>query len=302
MIILDTTKLAEIFIQTDDFMKEFAPFCEQKFIGSRPWRGKMSQSEMMTIVIFFHLSGIRCFSWYYKRIVLEVFKSEFPECYTYENFVAKMKWIQLELYAFLHYACLGQPSEANYIDSKPLEVCHIKREKIHRVFQHIAQKGVTSKGFFFGLKLHLICNQQGEIINLRLTSGNVSDNNATLLRQFLQGFRGTIYGDRGYLTKIKGELKEQGCKLITKVRKNMKKPLLTQKEQYYLKKRTLIETVFGQMVGQCQIEHSRHRSPINFMVNLWAGIIAYTWLDHLPKIASFDSKELEEMDIVLLKD
>ena len=103
MIILNTSKLAEIFILTDDFMKEFAPYCQQRLIGTKAWRGKMSQSEMMTIVIFFHLSGIRCFSWYYKHIVKEHLSSYFPDTYVYERFVAQMKHIQLELYAFLQY-------------------------------------------------------------------------------------------------------------------------------------------------------------------------------------------------------
>ncbi|OJJ18920.1 hypothetical protein BKI52_24640 [marine bacterium AO1-C] len=298
---LNTSKLAEIFVLTDDFMKEFTPFLEQKLIGTKAWRGKMSKSEMMTIVIFFHLSGIRCFSWYYKQIVKEHLSSYFPDTYTYERFVAQMKHIQLELYAFLHHFCIGKPTEANYIDSKPLEVCHIKREKLHQVFLHIAQKGVTSKGFFYGLKLHLLCNQQGEILKIRVTSGNVADNNAELLKSMLKGFEGTVYGDKGYISKLKKALQEQGCKLITKIRKNMKKPVLTQKERYYLKKRTLIETVFGQMVNQCQIEHTRHRSPINCMVNLWAGIIAYNFLDHLPKIADFDMKDLDQANVVLLK-
>ena len=302
MIILNTSKLAEIFVLTDDFMQEFSPYFQQKLIGAKPWQGKMSKSEMMTIVIFFHLSGIRCFSWYYKHIVKGHLSSYFPDTYAYERFVAQMKHVQLELYAFLHYFCIGRPTEANYIDSKPLEVCHIKREKMHRVFLHIAQKGKTSKGFFYGLKLHLLCNQQGEILRIQVTSGNVADNNVKLLKSMLSGFKGNVYGDKGYISKLKKSLQAQGCKLITKIRKNMKKPLLTQKEQYYLKKRGLIETVFGQMVSQCQIEHSRHRSPINCMVNLWAGIIAYNFLDRLPRIADFDMNDLKEAKVVLLKD
>ena len=62
MIILNTTKLTEIFVIVDDFMKEFEPYTYTKLLGTQVWKGKMSKSEMMTIVIFFHLSGIRCFS------------------------------------------------------------------------------------------------------------------------------------------------------------------------------------------------------------------------------------------------
>ncbi len=209
--------------------------------------------------------------------------------------------MQLELYAFLYTCCLGETTKVNYIDSKPLEVCHVKREKNHRVFKHIAQKGKTSKGYFYGLKLHLICNQRGEPVRLRLTSGNVSDNNAAFLKTFLNDFQGKIYGDKGYLTKLKGHFEKNGCKIISKVRKNMKKPNLTGEERYYLKKRGLIETVFDQMVNICQIEHTRHRSPRNFAVNLWAGIIAYAFLGKLPQIQEFQPKILEQ-SVVLLAD
>ena len=210
--------------------------------------------------------------------------------------------IQLELYAFLHIMCMGRITEANYIDSKPLEVCHIKREKPHKVFKHIAKKGRTSKGYFYGLKLHMVCNQQGEPVRFQLTPGNVSDNNEKLLHTLLEDFKGKVYGDKGYLAKHKAFFEEKGCKIISKVRKNMKKPNLTGEERYYLKKRGLVETVFDQMVNLCQIEHTRHRSPKNFLVNLWAGLIAYTFLDRLPRIQGFQPKEIGANTVVLLED
>lgn len=298
MIILNISKLIEIFVQVDDFMKEFEPFCQEKLLGPQPWRGHMSQSEMMSIVIFFHLSGIRCFSWYYKAIILGPLRSYFPKAYPYPHFIAKMPQIQLELYAFLHLQRMGQPTQANYIDSKPLEVCHIKREKQHKVFRGLAQKGRTSKGYFFGLKLHMISNQKGELLRICLSSGNVADNNAKILRFMLKNWKGKVYGDKGYLTRLKEDFEKQGIKIISKVRKNMKKPSLTAEEKYYLNKRGLIESIFDQLVHICQIEHTRHRSPKNFLVNLWAGLIAYTFLDRLPQIHEYKPQQLKAAEIV----
>lgn len=298
MIILNTSKLIEIFVRADDFMQEFEPYCQEKLLGGRAWQGKMSQSEMMSIVIFFHLSGIRCFSWYYKEVVLGFLRPYFPQAYPYEHFIAKMPRIQLELYVFLHLHCMGQATQANYIDSKALEVCHIKREKQHKVFQAIAQKGRTSKGYFFGLKLHMICNQKGQPLRLALSSGNVADNNAKILQHLLGNWQGKVYGDKGYLSRLKSTFEKQGVKIISKVRKNMKKPFMSAEEKYYLSKRGLIETVFDQLVHICQIEHTRHRSPKNFLVNLWAGLIAYTFLDRLPQIQEYKLKQLQEAEIV----
>jgi hypothetical protein len=54
-------------------------------------------------------------------------------------------------------------------------------------------------------------------------------------------------------------------------------PLL---DKILLRKRSLIETVNDQRKNISQIERARHRSPTNFVVNLIAGLIAYT---HQPK-------------------
>jgi hypothetical protein len=53
-------------------------------------------------------------------------------------------------------------------------------------------------------------------------------------------------------------------------------------EKILLCKRALIESVNDQLKNICQIEHSRHRSVFNFLVNLLAGLVAYTYLSHKP--------------------
>ena len=72
----------------------------------------------------------------------------------------------------------------------------------------------------------------------------------------------------------------QGLRLITKLRKNMRNRLLRSADKLLLRKRAIIETINDQLKNICQIEHSRHRSPRNFLVNLLAGLIAYC---HQPK-------------------
>ncbi|GAB4346972.1 MAG: hypothetical protein OHK0038_27040 [Flammeovirgaceae bacterium] len=147
-------------------------------------------------------------------------------------------------------------------------------------------------GFFFGFKLHLICNQKGEIVRVLLTSGNKADNNAKILTELLADLEGNFYGDKGYITQLKSFLQEKNIKLITKIRKNMKPEKLSQEEQYFFHKRGVIEAVIDILKNVCQIEHTRHRSPKNFFVNLWAGIIAYKFLDKKPSIRDFQDKSL----------
>jgi hypothetical protein len=86
------------------------------------------------------------------------------------------------------------------------------------------------------------------------------------------------------LPKPQDELQNQGLKLITKLKKNMKKKVRTAFEKFFLAQRNLIETVIEQLKSICHIEHSRHRSPLNFLVNLVAGLAAYSIKPTKPNI------------------
>jgi hypothetical protein len=66
---------------------------------------------------------------------------------------------------------------------------------------------------------------------------------------------------------------------------------MLQLDKILLRKRTLIESVNDQLKNICQIEHSRHRSVFNFLVNLFAVLIAYTYQDKKPSL-DLDPKHL----------
>ena len=70
-----------------------------------------------------------------------------------------------------------------------------------------------------------------------------------------------------------------GVVLITKFLKNMNNKLMELSDKQLLRKRALIESVIEQLKHICQIEHSRHRAPTNFVVNLLSGLIAYCHRD-----------------------
>jgi len=300
MLILDTTKLTEVFIACDDFMKESAPYFQSKLLGIEKHNGGLSKSEIMTICIYYHMSGFRCFKWYYQHVILGILNSYFPSAYSYNRFIQCMARVQLELFVFLHTNCLSSTTQANYIDAKPLVVCHNKRIHNHKVFKGLAQRGKTSKGWFYGFKLHAIINQVGGIVRIWLTSGNMADNNKELLQHLFKNLKGTFYGDKGYISSLSDKLMEQGVELITKLRNNMKKKPLSGDKAYYLKKRGLIETVFDQIVNLCNAEHSRHRAPKNFICNLWSALIAYSFSDLKPTILDYTQKEIDYSKIVLI--
>jgi hypothetical protein len=96
---------------------------------------------------------------------------------------------------------------------------------------------------------------------------------------------GKLFGDRGYISQPLFEpLREQGVQPVTKVRKNMKNKLLPLFDKILLRKRSIIESVNDQLKNISQIEHSRHRSPLNFFVNLIVGLVAYTFREKKPSL------------------
>ena len=96
-----------------------------------------------------------------------------------------------------------------------------------------------------------------------------------------------MYGDGGYITSLRETLSARGLELVTKLRANMKPQLLTPQQRHYLRHRGLIESVFGLLKGHCDIDHSRHRSVKNFFINLWGGLIAYSFMDSFPTMPLF---------------
>ena len=93
---------------------------------------------------------------------------------------------------------------------------------------------------------------------------------------------GRVFGDKGYISQpLSAPLRQtSGIRLVTKVRRKMKNRLVALADRVLLRRRGLIESVINQLKNIAQIEHSRHRSPANFAVNLMAGLIAYC---HQPK-------------------
>ena len=274
--------LLELFCHIDDFWVAFAPAWKQALLHSgqikRQRSGQLAESEIMTILIHFHQSHYRDFKAFYTQHVLAHMRSDFPELVSYSRFVSLMPSVLVPLAAYLE-TCQGHCNGLSFIDSTKLVVCHNRRIKRHRVFAGLAERGKDSVDWFYGFKLHLVVNDCGELLACRLTSANVDDRRP--LPQMAQRLFGKLIGDKGYLSQERlSWLRQQGIELLTPIRKNMKPRLVRLNDKLLLRKRVLIETINDQLKNISQIEHSRHRSPANFLVNVLAGLIAYC---HQPK-------------------
>ncbi len=164
-----------------------------------------------------------------------------------------------------------------------IPICHNKRAKRNKVFDNLAHWGKSSVDWYFGFKLHLVINDQGEILALKITPGNINERKT--VPYLTKDLWGRLFGDKGYIYQdLFQELYQKNINLITPFKKKMNNKLLELWEKLMLRKRSLIETVNDQLQNISQIVHSRHRSPLNFLVNTIAGLIAYTWQDKKPKL------------------
>lgn len=284
-------KITEIFCLIDDFCKEMDQVIDQNSLvddtgkARRKKPSKMSDSEVITIMVLFHLKGYRCLKHFYLNHVTRHMRDDFPQTVSYNRFVELQKKCALPMIVFLQTCCLGQCSGISFIDSTVIKACHHKREKQNKVFRDIAAKGRGTMGWFFGFKLHIIINERGEIIDFLITKGNVDDRQPLKDKSFHDKVFGKIFGDRGYLGKdLFEKLFVDGIHLVTKIKKNMKNALIHIYDKILLRKRAVVESVNDILKNQCQIEHTRHRSFDNFITNLISGLIAYSFYPSKPNI------------------
>ena len=283
--------LVELFCHVDDFCQGFLPVMERKMIHSgvrtRKRDRSLTVSEVMTLLILFHQSHYRNFKAYYLNYVLPQLRGEFPGLVSYTRFVDYIPSALIPLSAYFKATCLGKCTGISFIDSTSVDVCLNQRIASHKVFTGLATRGKTSTGWFFGFKLHLVINDRGELLNVTLTPANVDDRKP--VPQLVRNLFGKVFGDKGYISKPLQELLHQtvGVFLVTKLKSNSKNQLpMMWIDRVLLRKRAIVESVIDQLKNISQIEHSRHRSVTNFLVNLVCGLIAYAHQAKKPSLGS----------------
>jgi hypothetical protein len=243
---------------------------------------RLCLSEVMTIIVMFHSSSYRNFKAYYAEQVMKHYAGAFPRLVSYQRFVELMPRALVPLCGYLQ-TRKGECSGISFIDSTSLKVCHNRRIHAHKVFASCARRGKTSVDWFFGFKLHLVINDCGELLALRLTPGNVDDRRPVL--ELVKELFGKLFGDRGYISQPLFEaLYDQQVQLVTKLKTKMKNRLISMFDKIMLRKRAIIESVVDQLKNISQIEHSRHRSVANCFVNLLGGLVAYTFREKKPSL------------------
>jgi hypothetical protein len=288
-----------LFCIVDEFCQEFYPEWENTLIaqGTKQRRrpSRIAPSEIMTIFIYFHMLRFRDFKTYYTRYVTVHLREHFPFLPSYSHMVNLLKSILMPLCIFVQ-SLTGEKTGIYFVDSMILKACHIKREKQHRVFKGLAKKAKSTIGWFFGFKLHLVINDKGETMAFKLTAGNVDDRKP--VPDLVKHLVGKLFGDKGYISQeLFEKLFQNGLQLVTRLKSNMKNKLMPVIDKILLRKRSLIETVNDQLKNISQIEHTRHRSVWNFMVNILGALAAYALQPKKPSLnlAANEKKLMIEM-------
>jgi Transposase DDE domain len=278
--------IVALFCDLDDFYQAFAPLWQQQLLPApgrhRRRPSRLSMSEIMTLVIAFHDSDYRTFKHFYRKEVCRHGRAEFPHLVSYQRLIECLPAVLVPVSAYLQ-TRLGHTRGIAFIDSLPLPVCHNRRIYSHQVFNGFAQRGKSSLGWFYGFKLHFVINDEGDLLAVHFTPGNVDDR--APVPALVEGLWGKLFGDRGYISQeLFEQLWESGIQLITKLKRNMKNKLMPLWDKLLLRKRALIESVGEQLKHVCQIAHTRHRSVYHACVHVLAALAAYTWQERKPSL------------------
>ena len=283
-------KIIEIFCMADDFCKFFDAMMAKytvKDARKRPYHraSSLSKSDVMLIMILFHNSGYRCLKHFYVEHVCRHLRHLFSRLVSYNRFVELEKEVAVPMALFIKKVLLGRCTGISFVDSTPLRVCKNQRIHIHKTFKGIARRGKCSMGWFFGFKLHIICNERGELLNFMITPGDVDDRKPLEYKPFVEFLHGKLVGDKGYIGKqLFQRLFVDGIQLVTRLRSNMKGALMSMSDRVLTRKRAIIETINDELKNIAQVEHSRHRSFDNFIVNMPGALAAYCFFPKKPCI------------------
>lgn len=286
--LINETKLIEIFCDCDDFCNAMKKVSDTPLIGNsgKPTRTpSITLSECMCLLILYHHSGIKCFQYYYQQMVEKQMKGYFPQVPSYNRFIELIPRCTLAMFLFVNLCRVGTSTGCYFADSKKLPVCDNLRISSNRVFAGIAQRSKSSTGWFYGLKLFLVINQLGQVMSCWVTPAGIGDNNFSMMKRIFKNLKGWVFADKGFISQKAFEhFYHQGLKIITTLRSNMKNKLMTLFEKFLRRKRGIIESVNDLLMTLCDIDHTRHRSPVNAVTHIISGVVAYSYLDKLPSI------------------
>lgn len=272
-------QIIALFVAIDDLLK-LVP--ETPKIGKKAGRNSvLSEAEIITLGLIQHLGDFRNKKAYY-HFLFAFCRDLFPVLPAYQNFVQLTNKKSIRVAQILLVACFVNRRRKRgnaLVDATSLPVCTNQRIASHKVCKGFAGRAKTTKGWFYGFKLHITCDEYGNILSLSITSGNTDDRK--VLKKLLTDISGIVIGDGGYLSKkLQQELFKKNIFLFTGVRNTMKK-LMTKAQHYLLKSRQRVETVFDVLKERCGLVSSLSRSILGHFARYLYACLAYCLRQYL---------------------
>ena len=120
-------ELDKLFCEIDDFCLIFEPNFQSQLLNyserKRIKNSRLSLSEVMTIVVYFHHSRYRDFKHYYQDLILHYHYPDFPNLVSYNRFVELMSFSLVPLIFYLN-TRKGQCTGISFIDTMGIPICH----------------------------------------------------------------------------------------------------------------------------------------------------------------------------------
>jgi len=288
------TDLIALYCFVDDFFQNFQhtdgfKILFQKWQGKRGPQCRLSISEVVTLNLvrfFLHIQDVK----HFHKLVVSTYAALFPAMPNYENFLKttnKSCGFILALLRYLIY--LNQIQNhglPHFVDSTPLPVCENRYINSHRVAKAIATRGKSTKGWFYGFKLHGVCSLTGTLEQIMFTTGSEHDSQA--VEKLTEGLEGLFVADAGYLLKpeVLQRLYETHRRFWSATRKNMKR-IMSEQQAKLLRRRNRIETVWGVLKERFQLVYHAARSITGLFRHYFYSIACFLISQRYP-FALFD--------------
>lgn len=258
----------------DDF---FSCITVKKTNNGRP--SMLSISEMVTICIIGQVYEISCLLRLYE-LVKDCFSKDF-RLPSYKNFVCGMNSVSKSLLLFISTVVSTRNTTKGdicFVDGTKIEVCKIYREKRHKTMKKLATKSKSTIGWWYGLKLHVICDRKGNILKLKITTATTGERE--VLSSFLDELHDSIIvGDAGYVSsELDLKASENHNILLTAKRKNMK-TISTLWQNKAMNMRSRIETVFDVLKERYGLVTSLPRSITGYLAHYIRCLFGYMVLN-----------------------
>lgn len=272
--------ITEIYCFSDNIIKLIDGNSNKKRVG-RP--AELSQSEYVTLAILQQKMGIKTKKALH-NLVKEFMGKEFPKVPSYQQFCDGMS-STLEYFVFISWvlSSMARKNDSEYyvVDSTPLTACNNNYRYRSKIFKGLASSGKNMNGHFFGFKLHIIINNNMEIVSLKITGGAANDLTTLLDENFIKDIQGWLVGDKGYVGKEKREkLLKKGVRLVTKFKKGMKKLPAKKHDNFLLTMRQSVESVFSYIKHHLSAIYKYARSAESYFVSVFSAIVIYMLEKH----------------------